>query len=317
MRRPTHTVPIARTRRAGRVGVPAGRNRLCHDLDATPSSNPAEPQLRQVGMVWRVPIATINGQQINYIDGGAGPVIIATHATLMDLVSLEPVTARLVAAGYRVVAFDLRGHGKTVYDQQPYDYLDVAGDVIGLADHLDVDRFTFFGEGQGAVVALRTALRAPDRVRALALLGPTADAASDGENAALDTAMDMWCADGPTLLWRNIAEHATATPEDAAALVARWESSAWRDYRPAANALATRTRFVDQLTTITCPALIMHGTADYYVPIQLGQEVAENLGGPTKFVPIKTDRQAITIAFDRRVADQLITWLHSVDNSSQ
>ncbi|WP_237076738.1 alpha/beta fold hydrolase [Mycobacteroides abscessus] len=143
-----------------------------------------------------MPNVEVNGQSIHYTDsGGDGRVILATHATLMDTVSLEPLTDRL--DGYRVIAFDLRGHGRTVYDKQPYDYLDVADDALALADHLGIDTFTFLGEGQGAVVALRAALKAPARVERLILIGPTADAASVSENAALDASMDVWCTYGP------------------------------------------------------------------------------------------------------------------------
>lgn len=264
-----------------------------------------------------MPIATINGQKINYTDAGSGAVVIATHATLMDLVSLEPVTTKLVDAGYRVVAFDLRGHGQTVYDQQPYNYIDVAGDVLGLADHLGIDRFAFLGEGQGAVVALRTALLAPERVQALALIGPTADSSSEGEQAALTAAIELWCDSGPVPdIWGTVAVYATGTPEDAAALMARWNASAWRDYRPAADALGSRPRFVDQLPAITCPTLVLHGTGDLYVPPALGREVADNISGPTRFVEIENPRQAITIAFDPRVAAEILPWLAGVVDDS-
>lgn len=265
-----------------------------------------------------MPIAAINNQQIHYTDTGDGPVIIATHATLMDVVSLEPLTSKLVADGYRVVAFDLRGHGRTVYDQQPYTYMDVAGDVIGLADHLGIDRFIFLGEGQGAVVALRTALLAPRRVEALVLIGPTADAPSAGENAALETAMDLWCTIGPTSsIWAPVSRYATATPADAEALMARWRASAWRDYRPAADTLAKRPRFVEQLPAITCPTLVIHGTGDFYVPIQFGQEVADNLSGPTAFMPVETSNQAITMAFHPRVAAEILDWLSGIRDDTQ
>ncbi|MFA4080532.1 alpha/beta hydrolase [Mycobacteroides salmoniphilum] len=255
-----------------------------------------------------MPNVEVNGQSIHYTDnGGPGPVILATHATLMDLVSLDKLTRRLPG---RVVVFDLRGHGKTVYDRQPYDYLDVARDALGLMDHLGVERFTFLGEGQGAVVALRTALAAPERVERLILIGPTADAASISENAALDASMDVWCHHGPDPeVYHLVAQYATGTPEDAADLLERWQTSAWRDYRPAATALASRTRFVDELHAITCPTLIVHGNGDFYVPIEFGKEVAENLGGPTEFVELHTERQAITVAFDPRVGDAVLSWL--------
>ncbi|AMT72083.1 alpha/beta fold hydrolase [Mycobacteroides immunogenum] len=256
-----------------------------------------------------MPNIDVNGQSIHYTDNGAdGPVILATHATLMDVVSLDKLTKRLPG---RVIAFDLRGHGQTVYDRQPYDYLDVAQDALGLMDQLGVEHFTFLGEGQGAVVALRTALAAPERVDRLILIGPTADAASDSENAALDASMDVWCTLGPDPeVYHLVAQYATGgSPEDAADLLRRWQSSAWRDYRPAATALATRPRFVDQLHEITCPTLIVHGTGDFYVSIDFGREVSENLGGPTEFVELPTERQAITVAFDPRVGDAVLSWL--------
>lgn len=254
-----------------------------------------------------MPFVDVNGQRIHYTDSGEGPVIVATHATLMDTVSLEPLTSRLPG---RVISFDLRGHGKTVYDKQPYDYNDVAEDVLALVDHLGIPTFTFLGEGQGAVVALRTALKAPDRVERLVLIGPTADAPSVSENAALDAAMDIWCTTGPDpSVYARVAEHATGTPQDAEDLLQRWTDSAWKDYRPAADALANRTRFVDELPKITCPALVVHGSADFFVPAVFGKEVADNLGGPTTWVEIPTQEQAITMAFDSRVGDAVVGWL--------
>ena len=50
--------------------------------------------------------------------GDDGPAIVVTHATLMDLVSLEPLTDKLTAAGFRAVALDLRGYGEIIYDQK-------------------------------------------------------------------------------------------------------------------------------------------------------------------------------------------------------
>ncbi|WP_207771115.1 hypothetical protein, partial [Mycobacteroides abscessus] len=47
------------------------------------------------GYEYRMPFVDVNGQRIHYTDSGEGPVIVATHATLMDTVSLEPLTSRL------------------------------------------------------------------------------------------------------------------------------------------------------------------------------------------------------------------------------
>lgn len=259
-----------------------------------------------------MPSVELDGQRIFYTDTGGQdlPVVLGTHATLMDTVSLEPLTASIAAAGYRVVAFDLRGHGQTVYDKTPYMIEDMAADALGLMDHLGVQSFTFLGEGQGAVLALRTALAAPDRVERLVLIGPTAAAPDAAENDALHAAMEIWCTQGPDpAAYRLVAEFATGTPEDAEALFGRWQRSAWADYRESSNALANRTDFVDLLGKIECPAFVLHGTTDFFVPRELGEAVARNLGGPTVFEPIEGERQSISIAFDPRVGQHVTTWL--------
>ncbi|QUR68713.1 alpha/beta fold hydrolase [Mycobacterium spongiae] len=258
-----------------------------------------------------MPIAPINGQQIHYTDsGGDGAAVIATHAFLMDIVTLEPLTARLVEAGYRVVAFDFRGHGQTVYDKSPHTYLDVAADALGLADHLGIGSFTFLAEGIGGIVAMRTAMCAPERVSRLVLLGPSADAAPEGENAALDEGMAVWCSVGPDpVLYGHFAKYGTANAEDADALMERWRNSAWSDFWPAADTVAARPRFVDELSSIRCPALVVHHKRDFLLPVMAGREVADSLGGPTTFVPMGTGAHSITMAFDPQVGDIVLEWL--------
>lgn len=273
-----------------------------------------------------MPHVDANGQQIYYTDTGGEnlPVVIATHATLMDTVSLEPLTNAIAAAGFRVIAFDLRGHGQTVYDKQPYMIEDMAADALAVADHLGVQSFTFLGEGQGAVLALRTALVAPERVTQLVLIGPTATAPDAAENAALDAAMEVWCTLGPNPeVYGMVARYATGTPPDAEkaeaadALLQRWQDSNWRDYRPAADALANRTDFVHLLSSITAPTLIIHGEGEFFVPPALGELVAENLGGQTAFSLLSGERQTITVAYDPRVAERVTAWLVQDDTEKK
>ncbi|MUM15548.1 alpha/beta hydrolase [Mycobacterium sp. CBMA271] len=259
-----------------------------------------------------MPHVELNGQSIFYTDTGEHdlPVVLGTHATLMDTVSLEELTKRISEAGFRVVTFDLRGHGQTVYDKNPYMIEDMVGDAVGLMDHLGVQSFTFLGEGQGAVLALRTALAAPARIKGLVLLGSTAAAPDASENAALEAAMDIWCTNGPDpAVYGLVAQFATGTQKDADALLERWQRSDWKHYREASNALANRTDFVAQLGSIVAPALVLHGTEDFFVPIQLGKTVAENLGGETVFETIDGERQTISVAFNPRVAEHVTAWL--------
>ena len=68
-----------------------------------------------------------------------------------------------------MITWDQRGFGQTEFDSQPFTYWDSADDCLGLLDHLQLDRAVIGGMSQGGFVALRAALKAPERVRALIL----------------------------------------------------------------------------------------------------------------------------------------------------
>jgi pimeloyl-ACP methyl ester carboxylesterase len=81
-------------------------------------------------------------------------------------------TKTLGHAGYRVIALDNRGHGRSgkPHDPGAYDTRLMAGDVVALLDHLGIGRAVVMGYSMGARITAFTALEHPARVRA-ALLG--------------------------------------------------------------------------------------------------------------------------------------------------
>src|SRR5215210_162562 len=78
--------------------------------------------------------------------------------------------ARLVGPDRGLVGVDLRGRGDSDKPDSGYGLEAHAGDVIRVLDHLGLEDATIAGHSMGAFVALRTALKYPDRVRALVLL---------------------------------------------------------------------------------------------------------------------------------------------------
>lgn len=76
-------------------------------------------------------------------------------------------------AGYRVVAFDHRGHGHSSKSYDPADYTPskMAGDAAALLDHLEIERAHLMGYSMGARVAAFTALEHPAHVATLILGG--------------------------------------------------------------------------------------------------------------------------------------------------
>ena len=107
-----------------------------------------------------------------YEDVGLGEPIITTHGLMEDCGywSETGITAKL-AERYRVISMDMRGHGRTVVDGEPYGF-DVAtmGNDFGvLADELGLDRFHILTHATGGMAAIRYAMTTSQRLMSLIL----------------------------------------------------------------------------------------------------------------------------------------------------
>jgi pimeloyl-ACP methyl ester carboxylesterase len=88
----------------------------------------------------------------------------------------------LLDHGYRVIAMDSRGHGRSTRSDAPYSYHLMADDVIGLLDALKIRRVRVVGWSDGGIIGLDLALNHPDRLAGLFAFGANADVsgAKDG-----------------------------------------------------------------------------------------------------------------------------------------
>src|ERR1700722_2056553 len=87
-----------------------------------------------------VPVARVNGRLLWFEDtGGDGPAVIFSHGFLMDREMFADNIAALVPA-YRCVSWDQRGFGRTGAVDTPFTYWDSARDLLGLLDHLGIER---------------------------------------------------------------------------------------------------------------------------------------------------------------------------------
>lgn len=115
-----------------------------------------------------------DGFQLAFLDEGASDAvpILLVHgfASNMGVNWVDPGwVSTLTGAGYRVLAFDHRGHGASdkPSDTGSYTPERMAGDAVALLDRRGVDRAVFFGYSMGARVSAFAALAHPERVSAL------------------------------------------------------------------------------------------------------------------------------------------------------
>jgi pimeloyl-ACP methyl ester carboxylesterase len=130
--------------------------------------------------------ADLPGVRLWYTDsGGTGAPLVLLHANTGNADSWTPNIPGLASAGYRVIAFDRRGWGRSMADSdtgaQPGT---IAGDLDALADHLGLDRFHLVGIAGGGFAAYDYVLSHPERLRSL-VIACSGGGIDDRELAAL------------------------------------------------------------------------------------------------------------------------------------
>ncbi|KAH7517049.1 hypothetical protein FEM48_Zijuj09G0020500 [Ziziphus jujuba var. spinosa] len=110
-----------------------------------------------------------NGINLHVASIGTGPVVLFLHGFPELWYSWRHQLLSLSALGYRAIAPDLRGYGDS--DAPPsaasYTAHHIVGDLVGLLDHLGIDKVFLVGHDWGAIVAWYLCLFRPDRVKAL------------------------------------------------------------------------------------------------------------------------------------------------------
>lgn len=115
------------------------------------------------------------GSDLHYWTAGPvdGPLVVLTHGATLDHEMFAPQQGPLAAAGYRVLTWDMRGHGSSKPMGTPFSVQVAADDLVALLDDVGVASATLVGQSFGCFVSQEVAFRHPERVRALAFIGCT------------------------------------------------------------------------------------------------------------------------------------------------
>jgi 3-oxoadipate enol-lactonase len=211
------------------------------------------------------------------------PAVVLAHPLGVTL-RLWDATAPALRDRYRVVRYDVRGHGASATPPGPYSLAEMSEDVRELLDALALDAVHFVGMSMGGCIALAFALAHPDRVRSLVLCDTTA------------------CY-GPTVapMWEDrirVAETSGMTPELVDRTMAIWFSADYRSRRKdvvdrvAGMLAATDPRGYaasiraigwadqrDRIGAIRAPTLVVVGEKDPGTPIAMSREIVERIPG--------------------------------------
>lgn len=256
--------------------------------------------------------ASVDGTKIAYDDtGGDGPVVLLAHGLLMDRTMFAPQVEAL-RDGFRVITWDARGFGETLYDGRPFTFWDLAKDGLGLLDALGVGEAVVGGMSQGGFVSLRMALLAPERVRALILLDTQAGAEDPDVVPLYRQMLDAWSSSGLSdELAEAIASIVLGEPELSKVWMVKWKARPPESIVNPGRTLLEREDLTGRLGEITAPALVVHGTADAAIPLDRAEALAAGLPGCNGVHIVQDATHVANLTHPGAVNDAIVGFLRS------
>jgi pimeloyl-ACP methyl ester carboxylesterase len=210
--------------------------------------------------------AELPGVKLWFVDtGGTGAPIVLLHPNTGTVEIWEPQIAAFAAAGYRVIAFDRKGWGKSVAGPASGAAPgSVAQDLDALSRHLKLEKFHLLGVAGGGFIALDFAAWRPERVRSL-IVGGSTGSFQDKEIADFIARIAIPEIRKQSAHYREIGpSYRGANPEGTARWIAIDEHARQpgTDFQPP---LRTPNTFA-KIAAITAPALLIAADADLLAP---------------------------------------------------
>jgi len=225
-----------------------------------------------------------NGIEMNYELSGAkdAPVVVLSHSLGSSLAMWDPQMA-VLNRRYRVLRYDTRGHGGTEAPPGPYTLDQLGDDALSLLEALGVEAVHWVGLSMGGMIGQAVALKAPARLRSLALCDTSARVPGDaqplwqeridrvrkkGVEALVQETMERWFT--PAYLRRDPAAVRFIRGQFLATPIAGYIGCS-----EAIRALD----YLDRLPEIETPTLIVVGEEDLGTPVAAAEAMHARIRG--------------------------------------
>lgn len=228
--------------------------------------------------------AKIGAVEIGYEEVGSGPAVVLLHGFPFNR-SLWRDQIELLKPRFRVVALDLRGHGETSVTSGPATMAEMAQDVIGLMDALEISSAAVCGLSMGGYVALALYRLVPSRVQALVLADTRAVADTEAgkevrEDQAQKALLEGMAPIADSMLPKLVAPVTVAKHPEVVARVREMILKTNPEGAAAAQrGMARRVDQTDFLSQITAPTLIVVGRHDVLTPVPESEAMHRRIAG--------------------------------------
>lgn len=236
-----------------------------------------------------MPFLDVNDVRIRYEWSGSetAPVLVFSNSLGTDLAMWDAQAASL-SRDFRILRYDTRGHGRSSVMPGPHTMNQLADDVVGLLDKLELEHVHFCGLSIGGLTGMSLALRAPQRLRRVVLCNTAAKIGSrEIWNARIDAVhKGGMAAVVPGILERwYTAEFRSASPEAVESTRRMLLNTPVEGYTGCCAALRDAD-LRNEIAGIRLPVLIIAGAHDPATTPADGRFLAERIAG-TRYVELR------------------------------
>lgn len=270
-------------------------------------------------------LTTKDGTSLYYKDWGTGPAVVFSHGYPLSSDAWEDQMFFLLQNGYRVIAHDRRGFGRSSQPANGYDYDTFADDLAQLVNALDLREATFIGHSMGGgEVARYVGRHGQGRVAKAAFVSavtpfllktetnPTGAPKEvfDGFRAAVQADRSQWNLD-VTMPYYSFNRPGAKISEGLRRNY--WRQGQATGLLAAYHALGafSETDFREDLKKITVPALVVHGSDDQIVPLEISGNLTAKLMPQAKLVVYEGGSHGLLHVDKDRLNADLLTFLRS------
>jgi len=224
---------------------------------------------------------TVRGVSLAVETRGSGPAVLFIHGYPLDRTIWQHQVAHL--EGFRRIAPDLRGMGRSDAPDLGYSMATYADDLAGLLEVLGEESVVLCGLSMGGYIAFEFLRRHPDRVRGLVLMDTKAEADPPEGRKARDAQLAMVRESGVAALADQMVPKLLA-PGAAAGTVAQLRAMILATPVPGlAGALSAMRDRADSRVLLPelarIPVLVVSGEADAVIPVSVAEALAEAIPG--------------------------------------
>jgi non-heme chloroperoxidase len=255
--------------------------------------------------------------------GGSGRPVVLIHGWPLSAQAWEPQVSVLQAAGYRVVAYDRRGFGRSDKPETGYSYDTLAADLERVMEQCGLQDVTLVGFSMGGGEVARYIARCGESRLHSAVFaaavppylmkttnnpeGPlTPDKAQQKKNA-LEHDRNAYF-DQFTTAFFSANAVLKVTESQRAAAIELCQQSAQHAALACMDSFGT-TDFREDLTKVTVPTLVIHGTADAIVPIEGSGQRTHRAVRHSQLVAVKGAPHGLNVSHAQAFNDALLVFL--------